>query len=71
MADEETLLAYVDGVNVSALPIEPLARSANPQPVGIGNNAPQFDDGLVGALDRVRIWDEARSVEQLLASSSP
>lgn len=70
VADDDLLLAYIDGASVSELSIRPLPPADDPVPLAIGNNAPQLNDGLVGLMDKVRVWDEARTAEQLSASAT-
>lgn len=71
VADDVLLSAYLNGERVAELPIRPLPPTADPLPLAIGSNAPQLDDGLVGLMDKVRVWDEARTAEQLSASATP
>lgn len=71
VADGDLLLAYIDGASVAELSIRPLPPTDDPVPLAIGNNAPQLNDGLVGLMDKVRVWDEARTAEQLAASATP
>lgn len=71
VADGGLLLAYVDGQSVSELSIRPLSPARNSVPLAIGNNAPQLDDPFVGLVDKVRVWDEARTPQQLSASATP
>ncbi|MCH9687444.1 MAG: LamG domain-containing protein [Deltaproteobacteria bacterium] len=66
--DGQMLRAYVDAVEVAGIP------QSGPQPdddgsaVGVGRDAPSGEDTLDGAIDQVRIWSSARTVDELSVS---
>ena len=70
VADGEVLRAYLDGEVVAERDINPLTPVGEPTLV-LGNDSPSFAAPLLGALDRVRVWDTARSSEQVAQAATP
>lgn len=56
VAEGTTLRLYVDGVQVATAPAA-ASRTPGASPLHLGENAPDGNDQLVGALDDVRIYD--------------
>jgi hypothetical protein len=69
VAEGTSLTAYVDGAQVSQATISPLSPPSPAYPLAIGNNAPAFDNPLLGDLDRVRVWRRALSRDEVVATA--
>lgn len=70
VADGEVLLAYIDAELVDEREINPLTPVGQPQ-LAIGNDSPSFGEPLLGALDRVRVWNRALSPAQVAQAATP
>ncbi|MEM6995323.1 MAG: LamG domain-containing protein [Myxococcota bacterium] len=67
--DGRSLVAYVDGSEVAAQPQSGALPPDDGSAVAMANTAPDWDEPLTGTLDRVRVWADARTAEELVAAA--